>query len=541
MIAVLAITLLCQRPAPPPEVKDRASLLADIDAGRFLNGTYQIDRPVVLNNARPTAIGNPMRRATIIATGGSAFIAGWAESKPPPELWTADGGIRLRDAKGQPWRIAFPFGSYSHPGRFPSSWSGLTKAEWTIDFRLAAYATSKGEGYPLFACAQESVGPAPITVAAQGSTLIVTIRDSVGLKTLRAPVLNGSPGARNVVTITATADALTATGSKGKKSIAIQGPLADNITGVFQINSHSPYATYGDPMMGPGDLTLYGFRFAAEWPRVNPFPWKSDVALKLPAKGQWSCPPGGFLIRSSDVPASWPQGPIVIRDLDIRSSGMTDGASIMLGGTQAGVTIDRVTTSGHNVGIGSLSRTYAVRVHGGRGSFHKVAAMHLRDCIMHARDYDLNRNLTDNIVVRGGQFTLDGGFMAPAGDGTPGTNRRSSFRILPTADQTFFRVSNYLLDDEGTEPTEAHIVAEASETSPENWTRITFRDCSFQGGSRIAKLSGAGKGGLPSLTLDNVVSMTKTPTVDASEGWRVTGVPIGLSGNEATPAAKPAK
>lgn len=498
-------------------------------AGGSISGLYQIDRPLVLTPERPTLVGHTIIRPTIRAAfGAPAIIAGWAEPKLPAELWTKDGGVRLLDKAGRTYRItATPGSTFAHPGRPPLFWSGITKCEWTFDFALATYAA--GTSAALFGIIERSDNsPSPIYVISLGGQAIVYVKDSVGIKQLAVPYASTTAGARNRLKITVDGGKMIGDGGKGVVSVTLDAPLVDNIDAVFNVGAIAPTAFAGD-FSAPGDLTVYGFTFAFS---PGQFATTDTLSLTLPARLDWWAPPGAILHCPVDATASWDCPPIRIANLDIETGhGDRGGAGILIGYTQKNVPIRDCAIGGFHLGVANLGGSYTVAIDDTTFSHNGIAAVSLYQCIATLRNVGLAYSGRDCVVNRGSDLTIDGGLVAPAGSGDPATNRATTFRVMPWEDPCRLTVRGVTVDDEGTEPTIAHLVADSSACNQLNRLRIAFRDCTFGVGERFAVLIGSPKvGKAGSLTLDGVTCQAASPKVEASAGWRVDGEVVGFRG-----------
>lgn len=508
--------------------KTHADLVQDLAAGNELDGDYYPTRPIVVGpGSLGSVVGHPVRKARIISNCGPAIIAGWAEPKPPAELWTADGGLRLRDNSGKDWKIGIPIGNYTHPGQAPNFWTTLITAEWTCDFKMAKYLRPDSVPVPLFGLRDVDSGMAsPIMVLVQGNRLVIYYRDSTGQKSFAPKILDAADNARNKVTITYSQalGTITATTAVGSASSVVVGGLADNIDAAFHIGGIS-HSMYGGELWPIGDLTLYAFNFNIVFP-PGTNSYKYNLPLTIPAVGDWWMGNGAILYNPLAYRDSWGSPSITIKNVEIKcSSKFNDGASILFGYYGQNSSIDNVKTSGHKVGIASMrGPSYRHYINNWTGAGHQVTSYMGKNMVSRLTNCVFSRSGRDDVIIRGGEFVADFWMITPVGD-SPTNQRRASFRILAFEDATKVTLVNGTIDDEGTYPTESQIVADCSGSRFGNDMVIVLREVYMADGNKFGKLVGTPKvaGVKAFFDLTNVTSLTSNPILNKTDSWTVTG------------------
>lgn len=516
--------------------KTRAQLLEDLRSGNYLTGIYDAgDRPIVLSAGQENMIGHPVqKRPQINFTGGAGVIAGWVEPKPPEELWTADGGLRLRDNANNDWRISIPNGSYTHPGKGPRFWADISTFKYDVDFSFAQYIWPDGRAQPLFGLWDQFDGPAPIMVLVSAHRVVVYWRDADKVnKNLQAPVINSAPGARNKISVSYTASSvvdgvtipskIVVTGPNGTAEAIVNGKLAENIDCAFQIGNGG-HTMNAHPLWAPGDLTIYSMIFSHS-PGYTGVPYVQP--LKIPVKGDWWLGKSAFLHCASKASESWGAPHVKISNVIIRSNGRdNDGASIYTGYSGQGVEIEKVKTMVHHIGIGALAGpSYQHIVRDSELTLHMLAGFVSGQSIIKFDNVMFNRCGRDDCIIRGGTVLVDNCHTVPSGSSMADWPQ-TVFRLPAWIDPTLLTVRCHLADYEsGQTPTLATIWADTRKERFGNYLRISIIDSWFGTTKNFMKLVGTPKyeGQGAYLKLDNVSVLDRAPVVEYTTAWEVVG------------------
>jgi hypothetical protein len=529
LLALAALAPAVARAQAAP--RTRADVLATLKAGEFLDGELSLADPTSATGYRPvflqqlpTAVGHPVRRATVHHGAPAAFIAGMFEPRPDAAMW-AGGLLRLRDAAGHDWRLSYPWQEISFPGGAPGNFAGLKKFAyqitcgyadgWAIGNATRDIAGILGDG--------NRAGPV-VLMAAQGG-VVWAWEDAKGARSLRAPLPPRPAGATGpdvrTLGVVMDADAGTVTIADGGTVLAqaatFSPPLKPNDDGAWTVgalaagpNARSVHDT--------GGLLYGGSRMAWTDAAGRAF----DRVIPPPPAGDYLDAAGGMLIdpaaQGNQLWAACAKARLA--DLDLVNDAQR-GAGVLIGTTEHGLDLRRLTISrGHAaVACAGMGVNYPLILEGVDALFPQLVAFHFSNSTGVARDVNSLRPQRYGFQIRGSTLFVDGGMCAP------GSAQVADVALVAQADGGKAHFAKYTWDWEGIWPSDAHVVATAAAAQRPGAIGLSFTDCFFGDGPKVLRTYGAA----PARVAPRVAFLRCTTTADApaidAPGWRVAGAP----------------
>jgi hypothetical protein len=514
-------------------MKSRADVLATLQAGDFLDDCTLADptsatgyRPVFLQQF-PTAMGHPVRRATVHHGAPAAFIAGMAEPTPDPAMWSPDGTLlHLRDAAGRDWRLSYPWQEISFPGGAPGNFAGLKRFAYTI---TCGYADGWAPGnvtHDIAGLLADGNRAGPVLALAQQGSILWAWEDSKGAKSLRTPPLPPRPDGAigpDVRTLAFSMDAATKTvtiavdGKELTRSTNFDPPLAANDDAAWTVGALAA-GPNARGVHGTADMTYAGARMSWTDAAGRAF----DRVIPPPPRGDYLDAAGGMLIdpvaQGSRLWAICPKARLA--DLDLVNDAQR-GAGVLIGTTEHGVDLRQLTISrGHAaVACAGMGVNYPLILEGVDALFPQLVAFHFSNSTGVARDVNSLRPQRYGFQIRGSTLFVDGGMCAP------GSAQVADVALVAQADGGKAHFFKYTWDWEGIWPSDAHVVATAAAAQRPGAIGLSFTDCFFGDGPRILRTHGAAAARVaPRVAFLRCTTTADAPAVDAP-GWRVAGAP----------------
>lgn len=414
--SILVLLLLIAGPAAA-QTKGYDRLRADL-AADTAGGIYRFARPFRLAPGQDV-IGRT-EPVTLINDWGTCILHGMPEPEIPPDCWRPDGGLHLR-ANGRPLRLAYPHGAFSYPGTPPGFYSSLLRFGITVDFALANYGTN---GQNSIVCGNGRT----VRVIAQNGGLMAFLATDAGPVALYYPRPPGglTPGSRHRLTLDVRTPvrgpALVSGDLDGDPaaSVGMVGHLASGEDAPWQIGECAENMVATTNAGENTDLTLYGFAMRAQDPTL-PDQGVKELAATLPRRNEWWGSHGAILWDSSRSAESWGYGSSTIKNVKTQANGpgwrdsYSCGAGIAIGASQVPTRVERLTTDGGTVGVGSEGNgvAYPVYLDDSEINGPSAAAIQLDNVIGWGDKLTIRRPGRAFVEQRNSTFTLARSMLVP--------------------------------------------------------------------------------------------------------------------------------